>query len=221
MSPDAALKLIRRDCKDILAIQDPSTLVARCRKVSDIIMATTHYLKKLDQRHSTLDSYKWYFIDREKVEPDRVETDVFRARPVIPNVSAVSFSADYGDVYLYEVVVHDVKGNPTTFPLRHEVEQNYPHEEICYLYFPTTLERVILKYEVKRYRSRVPRVTVFAGVAREQEYLKQALYYLHRARRETDQAMRNPAAAAPHIEAAREYLNRAAERLIRFRAKWR
>jgi len=218
LSAEEALSLIRA-CSDILRIKDETTLPARCRKVCEIIRVTNTYLTQLDQRHSTLASYKWHFIDREKVGTPGIDVDTFTARPPIPNVSAISFAADYGDVYIYTVSVYNDKGKPTTFTINSLVQQNYPHEEICYLVFPTTVERIVIKYEARRYRSRTPRVTILAGVAREQEYLKQTITYLRYASREAEMAVRDRARSQRHIAAACENLRRAASRLIRFQMK--
>lgn len=219
LSPDEALVLIRA-CIDVLAKSDAPTLAARCQRVGEIIGAVSRYLTVLDQRHSTLASYKWHFIDRESVGSG-IERGVFRAQPVIPNVSAISFAADDGDVRLYSVVVYDAAGHATTFTLNRLVEHNYPHEEICYLFFPTTIQSVVTRCEAQQGRSRAPRLTVFAGVAREQEYLKQALWYLRYARRGIQRAAGERTTPSPHLEAARKNLRLAATRLIRFRMKRR
>ncbi|KPL11828.1 hypothetical protein AMJ85_02815 [candidate division BRC1 bacterium SM23_51] len=217
LSPDEALTLIRA-CIDILTINDAPTLAARCRRVTEIIGSVSNYIAVLDQRYSTLASYKWHFIDRQKVEPG-VDEDTFDARPVIPNVSAISFAADYGDVYLYWVCVHGAKGNATTFTLSRLVERDYPHRQICYLFFPTAIQKVVIKYEGRPRGPRDPRLTVFAGVAREQEYLKQTLWYLRYAHREAQQAVEKRPESSRHLEAACQNLRQAAARLIRFRTK--
>jgi hypothetical protein len=218
LSPSDARALIMDCYSDVLLFNDPATSAARCTKAMEIIAAVDRYLTVLDQRHSTLDSYKWYFIDREKVGPG-IDNDPFVAKPPIPNVSAISFAVDYGDVYMYTVSVIDTDDNATTFPIHRMIEESYPHEEICYLFFPTTVKQVDVKYGVRRRRSRDPRLTVFAGVAREEEYLKQVRWYLRYANRELQLAIRNARDSRAHIERANDYLRKGTRRLILYRMK--
>jgi cysteinyl-tRNA synthetase len=99
------------------------------------------------------------------------------------------------------------------------IEERYPHEEICYLFFPTTIRSVTLKYQPRSDISRTPRLTVFAGIARQEEYLKQSLWYLRCARLEADLAIRHATAPAAHLDAACQNLRLAAKRVVRFRVK--
>jgi len=180
---------------------------------------TSSYLTVLDQRRSNLASYEWHFIDREKVSGPGIDSDAFRAHPVIHNVSAISFAADFGDIYIYSVEVLNAANQTTTFTLNRLVEEGYPHQEVCYLFFPTTIRAVTVKAQERGESKRTPRLAVFAGVARQEEYLKQALWYLRYARRETDLATDDPQAAAQHLDAAAQNLRLAVQRLIRLRVK--
>jgi hypothetical protein len=218
LSVEEASSLIRASV-DILTITDTGTLVARCQKVREIIEVTSNYLNQLDQRYSTLSSYDWHFIDREKVDGPGIDRDEFRAQPLISKASAISFAADFGDVYIYSVAVLDASGNATTFTINRLIEENYPHQVVCYLFFPKTIQSVAATYQARGDSSRTPRLAIFAGVAREEEYLKQALWFLRYVRREMDVAIQNPEAAAPHVGNAGQNLRNAASRLIRFRVK--
>jgi len=218
LSLDEACNLMR-NCVDILAFNDTPTLVGRCQKAIEIMDVTSNYLTVLDRRNSHLASYEWHFIDREKVDRPGIDSDVFRAQPVLPNVSAISFAAELGDAFIYSVEVLDAANRGTTFTLARLIEERFPHEEICYLFFPTTLRSVTVKYEARGDVSRTPRLTVFAGIARQEEFLKQALWYLRCARLEADLAMRGPTAPAPHLDAACQNLRLAAKRVVRFRVK--
>ena len=204
---------------DILNIADSPTLVARCRKTGEIADVTGNYLGTLDQRYATLSAYQWHFIDRWKVDGPGIDRDVFRAQPPIAHVSAISFGAEFGDVYIYTAEVLDIAGNATTFTLNRLVEENYPHQDICYLFFSRTIQSVTIKYQARGTSPRTPRLAVFAGVAREEEYLKQAQWYLRAARRELDAAVRNPETAGPSIAQAAQNFRQAANRVIRFRVK--
>ena len=218
LSLDEACNLIR-SCVDILTLNDTPTLVSRCRKAIEVIDVTSNYLTVLDKRNSHLASYEWHFIDREKVDGPGIDSDVFLAQPVLPNVSAISFAAELGDVYIYSVEVLDAANRVTTFTLDRLIEERYPHEEICYLFFPTTIRSVTLKYQPRSDISRTPRLTVFAGIARQEEYLKQSLWYLRCARLEADLAIRHATAPAAHLDAACQNLRLAAKRVVRFRVK--
>jgi hypothetical protein len=218
LSVEEAGSLIRA-AVDILMINDPATLAARCQKVAEIIDVTSNYLTLLDQRSSRLSSYDWHFVDREKVDGPGIDRDVYRAQPPIAKVSAISFAADFGDVYIYSVEVLNAAGATTTFTLNRLIEENMPHQEICWLFFPKTIQSVTLRYEARGNGKRTPRLAVFAGVAREDEYLKQALWYLRYSHREVETALQAPATAAPHVGEAAQNLRWAATRLIRFRVK--
>jgi hypothetical protein len=217
LSPEEARALVLA-CIKILTINDPSTHASRCHKVREILGKSVTYLTLLDQRHSTLASYKWHFIDEEKVELG-VETDEFEVKPVIARVSAISFAARYGDVFIYSAVVYDDKGTSSVFKINRPVEHKFPREEICYLVFPTTLKKVVVRYQKRRERSRKPRLSLYAGVAGEEEYLKQALGHLRDARHRAGLAASDRKRASQHIEAACKDLRRAAERIRRFRQK--
>jgi len=204
---------------DILNITDTPTLVARCRKVGEMIEATSNYLNVRDQRHSASSAYTWHFIDSQKVDGPGIDRDEFHAQPVISKVSAISFAAEFGNVYVHSVEVFDASGKATAFTLDRLIEENYPRYTICYLFFPTVVQKVVMHYQARGGSVRTPRLAVFAGVARQEEYLKQALWYLSCARREADLAARNPESAAPHVEAACQNLRHAAGRLVRFQVK--
>lgn len=219
LSPDEALGLIYDCYADVLRFNDPATSAARCGKAKEIIKAVDRYLIHLDQLHSTLDSYRWYFIDREAIR-DGIREETFLVRPPVPNVSAISFAANDGDIYLYSASVLDEKNSATTFPIQRVIEENYPQEEICYLFFPTTVHSVTIKCGVRRRKSRAPRLTVFAGVAREEEFLKQTRWYLRYALRDLQNAAElDRARSRFHVESARENLSHARERLLLFRKK--
>jgi hypothetical protein len=209
LSPEEAKTLLMAGI-DILRIRDAATSAARCRKVIQIIGSVSDYLTLLDRRTSSLSSYKWYFIDREKVDPG-MDTDEYIAQPPIAKVSAISFAADYADVVVYWAVVQDGQGNATTFPLQRVVEPNYPQRVVCYLFFPTAVKKVTLRYRPRVAGTRDPHLTVFAGVAREPEYLKQALWYLRSARAEASQATRDASGSSPHLALAAQNLRSAAK----------
>ncbi len=216
LSVEEAASLIRATV-DILSMKDPATLVARCQKACEIMDAVSAYLNVLDRRHSSLASYQWHLVDSEKVDGPGVDRDIFLARPVIHNVSAISFAASFGDVLIHSVEVQDANGQTTTFTLKRLVEEKYPHEQICYLFFPTAVRSVAIQYEAKTRTTRTPRLAVFAGIALEEEYLKQALWYLRYARREAIQAALLSPNTDAHLHAACQNLRLAAQRLIRFR----
>ncbi|MCX8037447.1 MAG: hypothetical protein N3D11_10475 [Candidatus Sumerlaeia bacterium] len=220
LSVEEAAALIRA-ALDILSMKDPATLIARCQKACEIMDAVSAYLNVLDRRHSSLASYQWHLVDSEKVDGPGVDRDIFLARPVIHNVSAISFAASFGDVLIHSVEVQDASGQTTTFTLKRLVEEKYPHEQICYLFFPTAVRSVAIQYEAKTQTTRTPRLAVFAGIALEEEYLKQALWYLRYARREASQAARLTPNTDAHLQAACQNLRLAAQRLIRFRIQSR
>jgi len=198
-------------------MKDEPTFISRCRKVREIIGVVVSYLTALDQRNLTLDSYTWHFVSREKVSGPGIDSDVFVARPIIPNVSAISFVADLGDVFIHSVFVEDSRGELTTFTLNRRVAEKHPRREICYLFFPKTIRSISMEYRSQGQGASEPYLAVFAGVARREEYLKQACWYARHADRGIESALGNPTAAAPYLEAACGNLRLAATRVIGFR----
>jgi len=140
------------------------------------------YLKILDERRSSLADYEWVFIEEEKVSGTPIDEDRFDDRKV-DDVSAISLHAKYADVYVHSVAILDERGDPVSEyhldpPLL--LRAGVPRREVFYLYFPTPIEAVVVRYEGVEAQTRA-RVDVYAGISGTREYLKQAQFYLRRA----------------------------------------
>lgn len=170
------------------------------------------YVRIVDDRSSTLASYRWVFVDRGKVATQGLDEDIFESGGVIEDVHAISLEAELGDVFVHWVEVTDSRGEKTEFRLATptHLRAGLPRREVFHLYFPTDIRRVRVCYESVPPVRIQPRVTLHAGITRRTEYLKGALYYLTRARQ---------ALASGQWEECTTQLDRAARRIQRFGEK--
>lgn len=178
-----------QDCQQALAwtktqLESAPKPVAKLRTadVARVLREVVAYLKIMDERHSSLADYEWIFIEQKKVSGSTIDQDKFDDIAV-HDVSAISFHAEFGDVLLHSVTIRDDRGAVAgeyhldpPLVLRSDV----PRREVFHLYFPIRLEEVIVRFQVAAPRTN-PRVNVYAGIASNREYLKQAQYYLWRA----------------------------------------
>jgi len=144
----------------------------------------TDYVKLTDDRASSLLFYKWYFIGKNQNMRETMEEVVFKPAPVIGNVSAISFEAEKADVNIHFMKVTDLEGNTTSFKVNKCILSGLPRKEVCFLYFPTTISKIVLDYSTKSKHK--ARLTVYAGVTDQPEYGKAALYYLSHSQKEIE-----------------------------------
>ena len=194
--------------EDISPLIDPSVdsfTAPRKEKAQELLSLVTEYIKLADDRYSSLLFYRWYYVARERVSDKAMEEDVFRPRPVIKNVSALSFEAEGEDVLVHFMKVKDMKGKVTTFKIDKWIIEGLPRKEICYLYFPTTIKEIVMDYST-RPDSRA-HLRLYAGVSDRPEHGKASIYYLKQAEKNIEQN---------NFEKARENLVSARNRLIKF-----
>jgi|GEM_PF-612952 len=160
------------------------------------------YVKLTDDRASSLLFYRWYYIGRHRVISEQIQEEKFTPRPLIKNVSAISFNAERADVHIHFMKVIDLKGNTTSFKIDKWILKNLPRKEVCFLYFPTTIKEIVLDYSTRP--NTWARLRVFAGVTDRPEYAKAGLYYLASAKKEIENSTFDK--ADKHLVKAKDYL---------------
>ncbi len=169
------------------------------------------YLRIVDERQSSLAHYRWIFIEQEKVDGSPLDEDTFDDGS-IDDVSAVALDALGGDVLVCYVAIRDDDGEILAdYSLDPPVllRAGLPRREVFHLYFPSRIEKVVVRYgEVNPAEN--ARVNVYAGITREREYLKQAQFYLRRAKEALDQM---------DLQTAENMLASAVRRIERFQRK--
>ncbi len=184
LSLNDSIRLMRR-CIDLLEQNNDQFVELRKEKARDALADVIEYVKTVDQAHSLLAHYKWYYIGRNKVSlGDEIDEDTYDVEPLLKGASAISFSATRGDVYVHRMKVIDAHGAETNFKIDKWIDSGLPRREICYLFFQTDIARIIMDYSAKKNES--PRLSVYVGVTPMPEYAKEAIYYLAAARKATE-----------------------------------
>ena len=174
----------------------------RREKALHLLTMIQDYVKLVDDRASSLLFYRWYYIERHRVTGDALEEQIFNPRPLIKNVSAISFEANRADVFIHYMKVIDIHNNATNFKINKWIINGLPRKEVCFLYFPTTIKRIILDYSTKP--DAKASLSVYAGVTDRPEHGKAALYYLSSAKKEIEADLFGK--AKTNLDKAKEYL---------------
>lgn len=203
-----AIKLTNR-LRQMLAPEDPHFVDLRREKAIEVLDLISDYIKMIDDRHSLLPYYTWYEIGEKRVSLGGVDEDSYDVNPAMKNVSAVSFVALRGDVFIHYIKVIDEEGNETRFKVNRWIRLHWPRKDVCFLYFPTDLTKIVIAYSAREDSTVNPKLVVYAGVTTVPEHGKASLYYLTRAR----QILSNNG----EFSSARDDLHKAIESLLRFK----
>jgi hypothetical protein len=185
LSINDSIRLMRR-CINLLEQSKDQFLELRKEKVRDALADVIEYVKTVDQAHSLLAHYKWYFVGRNKVSRgEEIDEDTYNIEPLLKGASAISFAAERGDVYVHRMKVIDAHGAETNFKIDKWIDSGLPRREICYLFFQTDIAQIIMDFSARANEG--PRLAVYVGVTPMPEYAKEAIYYLAAARKATEQ----------------------------------
>lgn len=207
-APPLSLMESIRLTDNVVEILDPTIdLFKEPRKEKSIQLMNLiiNYVKLTDDRASSLLFYRWYYIGRDRVVGDHIQEETFKPKPIIKNVTAISFEAEKENVHIYYMKVIDLENITTSFKIDKWILKNVPRKEVCFLYFPTTIKEILINYSTKS--DTWARLRVYAGVTDRPEFGKAALYYLASAKREIESGA---------FEKAKINLQKAKERLIKF-----
>jgi hypothetical protein len=189
---------------------DAKFLDYKKQKVTEALNNVTDYMKIIDDRHSTLENYRWYFVGKQKVSHGGIDEDTYVVEPPLRRVSAISFVAERGDVTIHRMTVNDVKGNQTKFTIERLIRADLPRKEVCFLYYQQSVAQVTLYYSTND-ETVDPRVKVYCGVTPVPEYAKEAIYYLTLAKKEL---------AEDHISETIKNLQLAWKRMLKIEQSW-
>ena len=182
----------------------------RREKALQLLSFIKNYVKLTDDRASSLLFYRWYYIGKHRVEGATIEEETFTPRPLVKNVSAVSFEALNADIFIHYMKVIGVNDHVVDFKINKWIYDGLPRKEVCFLYFPTTVKKIIIDYATKPETK--ARLKVYVGVTDHPEHGKAALYYLSHARKNVEQDA---------FDKALEDLQKAKELLIKFQRQQR
>lgn len=176
-----AIRLTYR-VRNMLNPADKQFLPMRREKAIEVLDVIVDYIKQVDDRHSLLPYYRWYTVGEKRVSVGVLDEDNYELDPIHYGVSALSFVALRGDVYVQNISVIDKSNSETRFNVNRWVRVDFPRKEVCYLYFPTDIRKIIIRYTGEQGLPEMPKLQVFSGVTNIPEHGKAALYYLSRAR---------------------------------------
>ncbi len=180
LSISEAIRLTRNTV-EILQPKTDKFKEPRKEKALYLLVLISDYVKLADDRVSSLPSYRWYYIGRHRVTSESVEEDIFTPLPVLQDVSAISFEATKADVLIHYMKVIDIRDNETNFKINKWIIAGLPRKEVCFLYFPTAIKRIVLDYATRA--NSWARLKVYVGVTDYPECGKASLYYLSRAKK--------------------------------------
>lgn len=187
-------------------LDEPAPTTATLRQVDRMLNAVILYVDRIDRIHSTLPFYVWEEVSAEKAPRDGWETQVFKLRQPLPQVTALSVRARHGDLELKSLVAIDRNRTHWEFNQAVHVPAEQPRPEIFFLSLPTDLAEIrITCRRSDPQNQRWPRLFIDAGISSVPESAKQAIYYLRVARGDI-KARRLPA-AGQHIRQACDQLS--------------
>ncbi len=182
LSVTDSIRLLYR-VRNLLDPDDPDFLEVRREKATEVIDLIIDYVKMTDDRHSLLPFYEWRPIGEKRVSLGGIDEDTYDVSPVHRDISALSFVARRGDVYIHNITVIDEEDKETKFKVERWIRIGVPRKEVCFLYFPTNIDSIVINYSSRKNARENPHLQVFIGKTNVPEYGKAALYYLSRARR--------------------------------------
>jgi len=212
-APPLSLSDSIRLTENVIALVNPATEKfkgPRKEKAATLLNLISSHVKITDDRLSSLLFYRWYYIGTHRVDTVTIDEDIFLPQPPLRNVSAISFEATGSDVLIHYMKVVDINNHVAEFNLKKWILAGLPRKEVCFLYFPTTIKRIVMDYSTKP-DSRA-RMKLFAGVTDQPEYGKASLYYLSTSRRQVETG---------DFKGAKENLRKARELLIKFQNRQR
>jgi hypothetical protein len=197
-------------CIYFLESPDAGFLDYKKQRVTEALNSVIDYVKMLDDRHSSFENYRWYFVGKQKVSGGGIDEDTFVAEPPLRRVSAISFVAERADVTIHRMTVTDVEGNETKFTIERKVRAGFPRKEVCFLYYQETVRDIILNYSTEDEQIE-PRLKVYCGVTPMPEYAKEAIYFLTVAKKQL---------AENQLTSAENNLRKAWKRMLQVKKAW-
>jgi len=145
-----------------------------------MIESARDYCDFLDNRHSSLGSYKWFRLATQRVPGGgRPVEDAARLTSQIANVSAIAYEASGSDVWIWSITVTGLDDQETSLTVTAgNIAQGMPWTVVTYLPGPTTIKRITTRRQTF---GKSAELTLYAGVTREPEYGRRVIYQLGRA----------------------------------------
>lgn len=202
LSIDDVIILARR--ADVLLARAPDQYTDLRRKAARrMIDSSISYSKFLDDRHSHLGSYRWFRVAEQMAPASGIDADRVALPAPVERVSAISFSADNADIFIWHIRVVNDEGAQTTFQVNKWINEGLPRTYICYLREPTRVVAVETRRQARGARGRL---TLYAGVTREMEHAKNAIYLMQSALDAVEES--RDAEAVKSLREARKSLER-------------
>lgn len=157
---------------------DPAAL----QQVDRILMTIILYVDRVDRANPTLPYYAWQEVSADKAPRDGWETQIFKLRAPLPQVTALSLRVRHGDVDVKYLAAFDKNQTRWEFLKPIHVPADQPRPEIFFLSLPTALTEVRITCRRSDPTQRWARLNIDAGISGIPESAKQAIYYLQVAR---------------------------------------
>jgi len=205
LSIEEAIELCRR-AEDLLAAPVDSFPDRRREGARRMVASAKEFCEFLDNRHSTLASYRWYRLPEVKAPTSGRDTVEVRLPTPVESVSAISFTSSGGDVFVWSMTLVDPTGQKTEFPdVRTNVPWGLPRTALVHLQRPSRVQRI--EADLSQRADQTARLSFYAGVTRDPEHAKKAIAQMAEAIKTMDALDRGdggdlgqPAAAAKAVE---------------------
>ncbi len=151
--------------------------------LSKTLKSVMRCVRDMDRANPSLQFYTWHHVSKNKVPPHGIREQVIELRRPIEGTTAVSMKVKNGDVKIHSLMAYDENGTAWEFTQSMVIPANQPRPHFLFLPLPTRLSRIrITCSRQEPIGERLPRLFLKAGVCREPEAAKHALYYLKLAR---------------------------------------
>jgi hypothetical protein len=168
-----------REQLEVMETESPPNEVRRAR-VAAALLDVSDYIKQLDRRTVSLDSYTWIKLGPLRVEPGEPNKEDIIIDIAIPDVHALALRAEHGRVLVDEVTVHaDNEAGSQRVPTFFYLQNDSPKREVTFLQRPLSLKEV--EAVISTDSPRGADVFIYAGVAEHEEFGKQSLFHMAQA----------------------------------------
>jgi len=174
---DDAIALISRS--KVLLSAPPDSLTGQRRKEAQRMMGSAReYCEFLDNRHSSLGSYQWFWLTTQKASAGLMVKDKADLPDWVRQVSAIAFEAVDDDIWVRSFSIAHSRGKITTVKVDRAILKGMPWTVICYLPKPLTLREITTERKSLGKRAQL---VLYAGVAQGPEYGRNAITQMQQA----------------------------------------
>jgi hypothetical protein len=181
-------RLMLRNAQVQLHENSSETFAARAPRVDFMLESVAHYIRWIDEIHTTLPYYSWRDLADVKIRLATWRSYAFRPPTLVRGVTAIALRAHHSDVEIQQIAVIDRDRRQWQFTQPIALRGDQPRSEICFLPLPTEIVEIRVRCrQAESDEEHRPRLFIQTGVCARPETAKQAVYHIRRARFELRQ----------------------------------